>query len=378
MHQDPSKESLGWNPFFEDHWNALASGSDSSEGSHSDEYHATNDARTAVFPARVVAEERGMQRLQQSLHDSFWGVPTGRARRDSDLYPSVGDWVVCSRGSGQERASVHAVLPRKSCLTRRAAGRSGHPQVLAANVDVGYVVTSLNSDLNPRRIERYLTTIWDGGSRPVVLLTKRDLCPDADPVIREIELVASGADVLALSAATGEGMEALDTYLRPGQTAALLGSSGAGKSTLLNRLFGAQVVRTQPIRDSDGRGRHTTTSRQLWVLPSGALVVDTPGMRELQLWVDAESLDQAFGDLRALASRCRFSNCRHRAEPGCEVRTALERGTLSGERLAAYDKLSRELEFQARKQDKAKASREKARWKKISREAQEQGRSKRW
>src|SRR5437867_1998332 len=357
MSQDATKESLGWNPFFEDHWNALASGAGCREGSHSDDRRAANDSRTVVFPARAVAEERGMHRLQRSLLDSFWGAPTGRARRDSDLYPAVGDWVVCSREPGQERASVHAVLPRQSCLTRLAAGRSGQPQVLAANVDVGFVVTSLNSDLNPRRIERYLTTIWDGGARPVVLLTKRDLCPDVDPVIREIERVASGAEVLALSALTGEGMEALDVYLRPGQTAALLGSSGAGKSTLINWLVGAQVVRTQPIRDSDGKGRHTTTSRQLWVLPSGALVVDTPGMRELQLWVDAESLDQAFGDLRTLASRCRFSDCRHRAEPGCAVQTALERGTLSEERLAAYDKLRRELEFQARKQDRAKASR---------------------
>src|SRR5438093_1705158 len=248
MPQDASKESLGWNPFFEHHWNAFVSRANGRAGSQ--------------FPSRVVGVERGSLRLQQCLHDSLWGAPTGRARRDCDLHPAVGDWVVCSHEPAQERASLHAVLPRRSCLTRREAGRSGRPQVLAANVDVGFVVTSLNTDLNPRRIERYLTTIWDGGARPVVLLTKRDLCPDADPVIREIERVASGAEVLALSALTGEGMEALDTYLRPGQTAALLGSSGAGKSTLLNRLFGAQLVRTQPIRDSDERGRHTTTSRQ--------------------------------------------------------------------------------------------------------------------
>lgn len=364
MPQDANKESLGWSPFFEHHWNTLASEAAGRAGSH--------------FPARVVAEERGIHRLQQSALDSFWGVPTGRARRDSELYPAVGDWVVCSCEPGQERASVHTVLPRKSCLTRREAGRSGRPQVLATNVDVGFVVTSLNSDLNPRRIERYLTTIWDGGARPVVLLTKRDLCPDTDPVVREIELVASGADVVALSAATGEGMEALDSYLRPGQTAALLGSSGAGKSTLINWFFGAQILPTQPIRDSDGRGRHTTTSRHLWLLPSGALVVDTPGMRELQLWADAESLDQAFGDLRDLASRCRFTDCRHRTEPGCAVQTALKRGTLSGERLSAYDKLSRELEFQERKEDKAKASREKARWKKIARQTDAHVRRKGW
>lgn len=364
MPQASAKESLGWNPFFDDQWNVLVLASDASASGR--------------FPARVVAEERGSFRLQDRPGDAFWGIPTGRARRDPGIYPSVGDWVVCSREPGQERASIHGVLPRKSCLARREAGRSGQPQILAANVDVGFVVTSLNADLNPRRIERYLTTIWDGGAQPVVLLTKRDLCSDADSVIREIELVASGADVLALSALTGEGMEALGSYLCPGRTAALLGSSGAGKSTLINGLFNAQVLRTQPIRDSDGKGRHTTTSRQLWVLPGGALIVDTPGMRELQLYADAESLDQAFGDLHAFASRCRFTDCQHRTEPGCAVQAALEQGTLSGERLAAYAKLSREIEFQVRKEDKGKAGQEKARWKKVSRQTEAHVRRKRW
>ena len=271
---------------------------------------------------------------------------------------------------------MHAVLPRSSCLTRREAGRSGRPQVLAANVDVAFVVTSLNSDLNPRRIERYLATIWDGGARPVVLLTKRDLCPDAAAVVRSIEQVAPGADVLALSAVTGEGMDALDAHLRSGQTSVLLGSSGAGKSTLINRLLTAEVVPTRPIRESDERGRHTTTSRHLWALPSGALVIDTPGMRELQLRIDAGSLDQAFDDVSAFAVRCRFTDCRHRTEPGCAVRTAVARGTLSSERLASYEKLGRELDFQARKEDKAKASREKERWKTLSRQARERGRRK--
>ena len=239
-------------------------------------------------------------------------------------------------------------------------------------------MTSLNADLNPRRLERYLATIWDGGARPVILLTKRDLCDEPDRLAREIESVAAGADVLALSAVTGEGMERLEDYLREGETAVLLGSSGAGKSTLINRLLNVEILPTQPIRESDGRGRHTTTSRHLWILPNGGLVIDTPGLRELQLFIDDESLDAAFDDLQGLAVQCRFTDCRHRTEPGCAVKAALESGGLAEERLAAYDKLKRELEFQSRKIDKAKASGEKARWKKLSRLAEERTRQKRW
>jgi ribosome biogenesis GTPase len=359
MNNDP----LGWSAFFEAHWNS----------------HVSVDDRRASdrFPARVISEERGLFRLQRATLDPFWGAPTGRARSESDLHPAVGDWVACSRGQGQERASIHQVLPRKTCLTRRSAGRTGQPQVLAANADIGFLVTSLNADLNPRRIERYLTTIWDSGARPVVLLTKRDLQPDIDQAARAIVQVAAGAEVLAVSAATGEGMEALGAHLLPGTTSALLGSSGAGKSTLINRLLGADIVRTQPIREGDDRGRHTTTSRKLWMLPSGALVIDTPGMRELQLCADAQSLDQAFSDLGALAAGCRFTDCRHATEPGCAVRSALEAGSLSEERLLAYDKLRRELSFQSRKENKAEASREKARWKTLTCQARVRSKAKR-
>lgn len=365
MFGDADKESLGWNSFFEEHWRSLSLG---------------EDGEGVYVPARVVAEERGMHCLQSGLGGSFWGLSTGRARREW-IQPSVGDWVVCSRKPLQVRASIHGVLPRSSCLIRRAAGRPERPQVLAANVDLGFVVMSLGRDFNPRRLERYLTTIWDGGARPVVVLTKVDLCNDPTPFVQEIGSVAPGVDVLALSAVSGAGMDALDAHLGPGRTAVLLGSSGAGKSTLINRLLGEQILPTQPVRDSDGRGRHTTTSRHLLALSSGALVIDTPGMRELQLWADTESLGQTFDDLQRLAGRCRFTDCRHRTEPGCEVQKALASGAIPAERLASYDKLNREMEFQSRKASRASREKEshvKDRREKISRQARARARDTGW
>jgi ribosome biogenesis GTPase len=250
--------------------------------------------------------------------------------------------------------------------------------VLGANVDVAFIVTSLDADFNTRRVDRYLTTIWDGGARPVLLLTKLDVCEDPAPYIAEMERAAPGVDVIALSAVTGAGMEALESRLRPGETTVLLGSSGTGKSTLINRLMGEAVALTKPIRASDGRGRHTTTSRHLWTLASGALIIDTPGMRELQLWADDEGFERAFGDVSEVARLCRFTDCRHETEPGCAVRSALEDGTLPPERLASYAKLGRELAFAARKADRAEMSREKERWKKIHHEARHHVKRKRW
>jgi ribosome biogenesis GTPase len=356
-------ESLGWTPFFEAHWHEHLS-------------QAGPEQAPATFPARVVAEERGLLRLATHPEDGFWGELTGRARHSDP--PAVGDWVVVSRGPSDPRARIHAALPRRTCLTRRAAGRSDRPQVLAANVDVAFLVAALHADFNPRRIERYLTTVWDGGARPVVLLTKLDLCDDPDPFIREIEAIAPGVEVHALSALTGAGVETVASRLAPGETSVLLGSSGTGKSTLINRLMGEEVTPTLPIRESDGRGKHATTSRHLWALPSGALLIDTPGMRVLQLWTDTESLGRVFGDVEGVARGCRFTDCRHESEPGCAVREALRDGTLPEERLASYVKLGRELAFQARKADRAEMSREKERWKRIHRESRVHVKRKRW
>jgi len=361
-------ESLGWTPVFEAHWQEHLRRMASEP--------AAAGAGAPPFSARVVAEERGLVRLQTGPEEPFWGQLTGRAREGE--IPAAGDWVVCTRGPMDPRARIHAVLPRRTCLTRRAAGRQDRPQVLAANVDVAFIVTSLDADFNTRRVDRYLTTIWDGGARPVVLLTKLDLCEDAAVYMREMEAAAPGVAVLALSAVTGAGMEALEAQLRPAETAVLLGSSGTGKSTLINRLMGEGVAITGPIRAGDGRGRHTTTSRHLWSLASGALIVDTPGMRELQLWADEAGFARAFGDVSEVARACRFTDCRHEAEPGCAVRAALADGSLPPDRLASYVKLGREMAFQARKADRAEASREKERWKKIHREARGHVKRKRW
>ena len=335
-------ESLGWTPVFEAHWqeHLLRMGSEPAPGA---------GAGASPFPARVVAEERGLVRLQTGPGEPFWGQLTGRAREGE--IPAAGDWVVCTRGPMDPRARIHAVLPRRTCLTRRAAGRQDRPQVLAANVDVAFIVTSLDADFNTRRVDRYLTTIWDGGARPVVLLTKLDLCDDAAVYMREMEAAAPGVAVLALSAVTGAGMEALEAHLRPAETAVLLGSSGTGKSTLINRLMGEGVAITGPIRAGDGRGRHTTTSRHLWSLASGALIVDTPGMRELQLWDASESVRGTFEDVEALAGECHFTDCRHRGEPRCAVKTAVDEGRIPPDRLASYLHLQDELAYLARQQD---------------------------
>ena len=364
MFQTTGRDSLGWNPWHEDHWRAFES--------------EERGRIPSPFPARVVGEERGLLRLQTGRDEEFWGELTGRLRREAALYPAVGDWVVCSRAPNQPRAAIHRLLPRASCLARVGAGTSGQIQILAANVDVAFIVTSLNGDLNPRRIERYLATVRDGGARPVILLTKLDLCPDPGGAIRDVESVAASARVLAVSALTGDGMEALETDLPPGATAVLLGSSGAGKSTLVNRLIGEERIATRPIRESDDRGRHATTSRRLWALPSGALLIDTPGLRELQLLVDEESLGATFDDVRALSARCRFTDCRHGTEPGGAIRIAIEDGELPEERVAAYDKLRREVAFQERKIDKAKFKEERERWKKIGKQGQAHMRRKRW
>jgi len=345
-------ERLGWSSFFEQQWQ---------------QHHGHTADGSAFFPARVVGEERGLARLATDLACEFWGELTGKARLDE--HPAVGDWVVASRASLGARAQIHAVLPRRTCLTRRAAGRSDRPQILAANVDVAFLVASLHLDFHARRLERYLTTVWDGGARPIVLLTKLDLCDDPAPFVREVEAVAPGVEVHALSGLTGDGVDAVASSLPPGTTAVLLGSSGTGKSTLINRLLGQDVAPTLPIRKHDGRGRHATTSRHLWALASGGLVIDTPGMRELQLWVDEETLGRVFGDVGDVARRCRFRDCGHGSEPGCAVRAALADGSLPEERFASYVKLGRELAFQARKSDRAEMSREKERWKRIHRDA---------
>ncbi|HET8935476.1 MAG TPA: ribosome small subunit-dependent GTPase A [Polyangiales bacterium] len=280
-------------------------------------------------------------------------VLRGRLRHEasvSDL-PVVGDWVALQLDAGQQLGVVERVLPRKSLLARKRPNGSSELQLMAANLDFVFVVMALNQDFSPRRLERALALIWESGAQPVVVLTKLDTCPDPEPFLEQARAVALGVPVHAVSVLAGQGVEALELYLRPAQTVALIGSSGVGKSTLLNHCLGEERAATAEAREVDAKGRHTTTARELFVLPTGALLIDTPGMRELGL-VEAEAgLPAAFADIDALAARCRFADCEHVAEPGCAVQAALDSGDLEPDRMAAFGKLERELAYEQRRHD---------------------------
>jgi ribosome biogenesis GTPase / thiamine phosphate phosphatase len=323
-------------------------------------------------PARVAEEHR--ERYQVfSEQGEFGAEVTGRLRYTAASrteFPAVGDWVALQR-HGDSTAIIHAVLSRRTLLLRKAAGTLTEAQVIAANIDTLFVVTDVELDFNPRRLERYLTLAGESGVRPVIVLNKADRNARAEELAREVETVAGGAPVLAVSAIDGTGIDELASYIGAGATVALIGSSGVGKSTIINRLLGEERLKTTGIRESDGRGRHTTTWRQLLMLPGGGIVIDTPGMREVQLWADEESLDASFHDVEEVAAGCRFTDCSHRSEPDCAVRRALEDGTLEEARFESYLKLRRELRYLEAKQDVRVRLEEQARWKRISRSSQE-------
>jgi ribosome biogenesis GTPase len=309
-------------------------------------------AAQGLVPARVLIQQRGRYEIVTAsgeLSATLAGKFAHDAR-DGD-YPVTGDWVAVSPTAGDGATIIRAVLPRATTFVRREAG-PGAPrgQVVAANADVALLVVSLNADLSLRRIERYLAAAWESGAAPVIVLTKADLCPQTDEKMSEVESIAFGAPVHALSAITGEGLDALKLHLAPGKTAVLLGSSGVGKSTLVNVLAGREIMMTREIRDDD-TGRHATTHRELILLPDGALILDTPGMRELGLWDAGEGVSATFAEIETLAAQCRFHDCRHQSEPGCAIRAALAKGSLPVERWQAYGKLQRELRFEQNKDD---------------------------
>ena len=347
---DSPRARLGWNAEFEE---AFAP-------------HAGD----GLEPARVTVQNRGLYLVAGDDGEREAEI-TGRLRHEaeggSDL-PAVGDWVALRPSQGDGRATIAAVLPRRSKLSRKVPERELEEQVLAANVDVIFIVTSLNRELRLRRLERYLATAWESGATPVILLTKSDLADDAAARRAEVESIAFGVPVHVVSAVTGEGLDELPPYFTGHSTGAFLGSSGVGKSTLINALAGQELQATAEIRASDDRGRHTTTRRELIVLPDGGIVIDSPGMRELQLWESEDGMDTTFADVNELMSRCRFSDCSHEQEPGCAVKRALADGSLARERWESYTRLQRELRALEVKLDKRLRSEQRKKWRAFERQ----------
>jgi ribosome biogenesis GTPase len=319
-------------------------------------------------PARVLVAHRGGA-LVGTAEADVMAEPSGILRRAAARggpYPAVGDWVVLpAKLPGAGPAPIERILPRRSAITRKVKGKVTQAQVIAANVDTVFVVAGLDGDFNPRRIERALVAVWDTGARPVVVLTKADLREDAAAVAREVEALAAGAPVHAISAKRDLGLEALAPYRRRGATVALLGSSGVGKSTLVNRLLGWERQSTGEVRADDSRGRHTTTRRELVVLPEGGVLVDTPGLRELQLWEGDAALEEVFADVTAAAGGCRFRDCTHGEEPGCAVREAWKESGVSSERVESYRKLQKELAYLATRKDERAVQERDRKWKII-------------
>lgn len=317
---------------------------------------------------RVALEHKRMYRVWTENGEVLCEV-SGKFSFDASSredYPAVGDWVVIKERGNEQRGTIHAVLPRKSKFSRKAAGLNTEEQIVAANVDTIFLVNSLNEDLNLRRIERYLLLTLESGAAPVIVLTKADLCDNLEEKLAEVDTVAMGVPVITVSVMEEKGIDLLKQFLEQGKTIALLGSSGVGKSTLTNYLLGEEKQKVQDIRISDDKGKHTTTHRELILLPDGAILIDTPGMRELQLWESESGLSESFTDIEQAAQNCRFRDCTHENEPGCAVLRLIDEGSISGARLNSYKKLLKELAYLDRKQDKRAQSEERKRWKKLS------------
>jgi ribosome biogenesis GTPase len=308
-----------------------------------------------------------VSRVDRGVCTVLTGSGTVRAMIGSrDLEPAAGDWTTYTPETSQSGAVMTGILPRRTQFVRHAAGEQTAEQVVAANIDNVFVVNALDQRWSLRRLERYLTVAWQSGARPVIVLTKADLEPERlESAVAEAETIAFGTPIHAISSVTGEGIDVLNRYHMGSQTVALIGLSGAGKSTLINRLLGEERMRTAAVRD-DGKGRHTTTHRELVPLPGGGVLIDTPGMRSMGLWEAEEALEQAFADIQEFAAQCRFSDCTHQHEPGCGVLAAIESGALNADRLESYDHLQRELRHQELKLDARARADERRRWRTLS------------
>ena len=341
---------LGWDSFFEEGFQ--------------------QHAERGLIPARVGKEDRQTYLLLSGTGE-LSGHISGRFLHDArpkGEFPGVGDWVVAQKVPDEQKAVIHDILPRKSCFARQPPGGRTEEQVVAANVDTVFIVNALDGGraFNPRRIERYLALAWESGASPVLVLNKVDVCPDVDACMRESEAIALGIPIHPVSATEDIGIDLLREHLRQGETAALIGSSGVGKSALVNALLGTDKQETGAVREDDLRGRHTTVSRELILLPDSGMIIDTPGMRELRMWGNESSVSDTFGDIEELATQCRFRDCRHQQEPGCAIHHAIGQGVLDGGRFDSYLRLQREMAHHASRQNHKDRLAEKARGKQLS------------
>lgn len=342
----PDLRSLGWNNFFQQQLIDI------------DE----------PLAARVIRQDLGRYHLV-SEHGLLTGILPGKARLEANKaeLPTVGDWVLYNHQPHGDEVIIQQVLERNTKFSRKEAGEKFNEQVVAANIDVVFVVTGLDENFNPKRIERYLLLCQTSGALPVIILNKTDVCDDVASKLDEVKVISGSAPIHPISALSEDGISDLRSYLGDGVTIAVMGSSGVGKSTLINSLLGVEHFKTGAVRDTDSKGRHTTTHRELCPIPDGGMIIDTPGMRELQVWSDEHHLAETFDDVEELTSFCKFSDCQHDTEPGCAIQEAIKSEDLPLERWVSYQKYLRELEHLSEQQDsQARRREQKARGKKLS------------